>query len=418
MRVCPLVLLLALPACGEEPSEVDPLTCGETFKDIPIAINRQLDLLFVIDNAPSMAGEQDSLAVNTARFANVLESIEGGLPDLHLAVTTSDLAIDGLADCTGDGSFHTPVDCGVDGDFLVNRDYLDDTSDTNFTGSFVDTFSCVADVGVGGCPIRQPVAAALRALEHPGFLRDEAHLGVLFISDGDDCSADPAFFDPDDPELEFRCFEHGVVCDPDEPSTPGAKQDCQPRAISQVDPIADQVAALRALKPDPGMLSVGVVAGPASPVVVEDLALAPSCTSATAEAGPAIRLSALAESFPNRSTVTSMCNADLSDLLVIYANLLVTTLGVPCLEGDIDREPDTAGLQVECVVSDVRYPGTDQQEETLIPACADTDELPCWRLEEDRIYCPDTTSGAVLQVDRHDYPASGTHTQVRCRTLC
>jgi hypothetical protein len=431
VRVCPLLLLLATAGCASEPPDVDPLTCGETFKDIPIAINRSIDLLFVVDTAPSMASEQESLARNAMRFANVLESMEGGLPDLHFAVTTSDLGAGGfaVAGCSGDGdggALHTPQECLVDGDFLIHRSFLDDTVEPNYAGAFADALTCMADVGVDTCAIRQPVAAAMRALAHPGFVRDQAQLAVVFISDGDDCSATSAtLFDPDRTELgfpvEFRCFAHGIACDPDDPGTPGVKQDCTPRAISLVEPIAGQAAALRALKPDPTDVIVAIAAGPVAPVAVEateDLSLAPSCSSTSAEAGPAIRLQALADSFPQRSTVTALCNEDLSDVLVIFAQLLSTVLGYPCLEGDIDRDPTVAGAQVECVVSDVRFPGEDRHEETRIPACDASDTLPCWRLEEDRTACPTTPTGTVLHVDRRDYPPDGTHTQIRCRTLC
>jgi hypothetical protein len=429
VRVCPLLFLLAMGACGEDPPEVEPLTCGETFKDIPFAPPRPIDLLIVIDTAPSMAGEQASMAVNARRFANVIESMEGGLPDLHLAVVTSDLGAGGftVAGCAGEGdggAFHTPPECNVDGDFLVHHDFLDGTSETNYSGEFADAVACMADVGVGTCAIRQPVAAALQALAHPGFLRDEAYLSVVFISDGDDCSAaHPTLFDPDRGDLgmpvEFRCFEHGIECDPDDARIPGAKQGCEPREISLVQPIDGQTAALRAVKPDPARVIVSLVAGLPGPVVVaDDLTLAPTCTSATAEAGPAIRLGALTEGFPQRNTVTTVCNEDLSDALVVLAGWPGEIIFNPCMEGDIDRDPAAPGTQAECVVSDVRFPGEDRQEERLIPACADTDELPCWRLEEDRASCPSTPTSTVLQIERHDYPPSGTHTQIRCLTLC
>ncbi|HTM20281.1 MAG TPA: hypothetical protein VL172_07240, partial [Kofleriaceae bacterium] len=149
-----------------------------------------------------------------------------------------------------------------------------------------------------------------------------------------------------------------------------------------------------------------------------DLALAPACTSASAEAAPAVRLRALADAFPQRNTVVPICNPDLSDLLILLVGFDATVIGSPCMEGDLDRDPETPGAQVECVVSDVRCPGTDQQQETVIPPCAAGSSLPCWRMEEDRQNCPETPTGLVLDVQRHDWPQVGTHVQARCLTLC
>jgi hypothetical protein len=434
VRVCPpLLLMLVLSACSPDPPDVEDLTCGETFKDIPVGVNYELDLLLVIDTAPSMAGVQESLMRNVTRFANVLESLEGGLPDLHIAIITSDLGAGGfaVAGCSGSGSggvIATPTSCGIDGDFLVDERNFDGTRTRNYAGTFADAFSCMAAVDVGTCAIRQPIAAAVQALaDDRGFLRENSHLGVLFITDGDDCSAaSPALFDPANTSLpdqvDFRCFTEGVICDPDQPLTAGSKDGCVPRTDGLVAGIEDLEDALRAYRPDPGMISIGVASGADGPVVVQDaggeLSLAPACTSAYATAGPAVRLGALLDSFPQRNTLVQLCNEDLSDLFVLYAQLLAVVLGNPCLEGDIDRDPVTPGPQVECSVSDIRFPGSDLQEENLIPLCSDTDDLPCWRLEEDPINCPDVGNGLSLEVDRADFPLPGTHVVIRCLTLC
>jgi hypothetical protein len=428
----PALLALLAAACGTDPPAGDPLICGEALRDLPVGVNRSLDILVVIDTAPSMAGEQASLATNIRRFASVFESIEGGLPDLHLGVITADLGAGGfaVAGCGDgdDGALHMPTGCGVDGAFLTDEQRFNGDRVRNYTGSFEDAFACMAAVGAGTCAIRQPLAAALRALDadHPvnqGFLRDDAFLGIVVISDGDDCSAPAALFDPDDGDLgdpvEFRCFEQGVVCDPDEPRTAGSKSGCAPRPGSLIDDLAAGADALRALKGDPAMVGLSLASGAAEPVAVElgvgGPMLAPACSSAAGEAGPAVRLHALADAFPNRSAATSLCNEDLSDALVLYAQLLAVTLGSPCLDAAIDRDLETPGPQVECSVSDVRFPGSDVQEEQLILPCDDSGTRPCWRVEEDPQTCPD---GFRLSVDREFFPLPGTHVQVRCRTLC
>src|SRR5215510_4872314 len=71
--------------------EVNPLQGRVEAKDIPVNVNRDLDLLFLIDDSPSMADKQTNLANNFPRFIEVLSSIPGGLPNIHLGVATSDM---------------------------------------------------------------------------------------------------------------------------------------------------------------------------------------------------------------------------------------------------------------------------------------------------------------------------------------
>src|SRR6516225_4960912 len=72
----------------------------------------QLDLLFMIDNASSMETAQANLKANLGSFMDVLKSLTGGLPDLHIAVVTSDMG-------AGDGS--SIAGCSVSGDDGVFR---------------------------------------------------------------------------------------------------------------------------------------------------------------------------------------------------------------------------------------------------------------------------------------------------------
>src|SRR3954464_8786991 len=65
------------------------------YKDIPITVNRKIDILFVIDDSPSMLDKQTNLKANFPNFVNVLNTIQGGLPDVHLGVVTSDLGTKG-----------------------------------------------------------------------------------------------------------------------------------------------------------------------------------------------------------------------------------------------------------------------------------------------------------------------------------
>jgi len=64
-----------------------------TLKAIP---NRELDVLFVVDNSPSMAEEQASLARNFPRMIRRLANARRRTSNLHIGVVTSDMGTSGL----------------------------------------------------------------------------------------------------------------------------------------------------------------------------------------------------------------------------------------------------------------------------------------------------------------------------------
>src|SRR5882757_7455696 len=99
-----LLGLTALAGCPDRTiSEVNPQQGRVEYKDIPVTVNRNLDLLFVIDDSPSMADKQQNLADNFPNFINVLNTIQGGLPDVHIGVVTSDMGSKGNDGMTGNG---------------------------------------------------------------------------------------------------------------------------------------------------------------------------------------------------------------------------------------------------------------------------------------------------------------------------
>ena len=145
--------------------------------------------------------------------------------------------------------------------------------------------------------------------------------------------------------------------------------------------------------------------------------LEPSCSSSAGEADPAVRLGWFLDQFPQRNTVTTICNDDLSDALVLIAELMRDVFGNPCLQDDIDTDPETPGVQEQCTASDVRFRGTDRQEETLLRKCDDVGgQTPCWRLVEDLTNCSGASdSGLALEVDRGGANVpSGTEVVFRC----
>lgn len=133
-----------------------------TFPDPP---NRDVDMLFMVDNSNSMAPLQTKLAQQLPAFMNVLKGLRGGQPNLHVAVISSSLGagqypmVPGCARPTGDqeGFFQHALSCtGLPAD----QTYLSSTSVpstgprayvNNFTGDIADLFSCIALLGQSGC---------------------------------------------------------------------------------------------------------------------------------------------------------------------------------------------------------------------------------------------------------------------------
>ena len=71
--------------------------------DLPANPTSDVDILFLIDNSGSMSEEQSSLRANFGKFMNVLSTLEGGMPNVHIGVATSSLgqsASDGVGGAT------------------------------------------------------------------------------------------------------------------------------------------------------------------------------------------------------------------------------------------------------------------------------------------------------------------------------
>jgi hypothetical protein len=112
-----LATLGLLAGCPDRTiSEVTPQQGRVEYKDIPVTVNRDIDILFVIDDSPSMLDKQTNLKNNFPNFINVLNTIEGGLPNVHIGVVSSDLGTKGAGDQTaGPGIGSGPGSCSGSG---------------------------------------------------------------------------------------------------------------------------------------------------------------------------------------------------------------------------------------------------------------------------------------------------------------
>jgi len=454
-RITTCLVCASVVACNTADIVVGDLQEVAVIRAVP---DRDLDLLFVIDNSPSMADKQASLAANFRRIIDKLVQLDGGLPSLHIGVVTSDMGTQGSAVATRGapiGVLGNGGCAGVGGDgALVHggdpqlvQGFIADVDDPaspggrlrNYDGDLVDEFARLAQVGAGGCGFEQHLAAMRRAVSSPanaGFLRPDANLAVVILADEDDCSAlDPALFGPDSAALgpleSFRCFEFGVACDPDAPRTPGDKRQCTPRTTSTlVEPVGPFVDALLAVKSDPRKVMVAGIVGDPAPVQVELVAppggspiptLAPSCQftgpSGTERADPAVRLAAFLGSFPGRTQLTSICDSDLSSSLDAIGATAKQLIGDPCIDTTslTDRSVDP-GVQPACEVTDVRDAAPDQP--IALPACPDgAAAADCYTFVTDAVACPASADHLRVRLQRTGAVTADTWTHVRCQRV-
>jgi hypothetical protein len=408
-------------------------------RTVAIDPRRPLDLLFVIDNSGSMIEEQAALAAAYPRLLTALESAPGGLPSLHVGVTSSDMGtapyfVTGCAmPASGDlqSAPRVPGCAAPTGAFIQDVVLADGTRSRNYTGTLADTFSCIAQLGNTGCGFEQHFEAMRRALDgsrprNAGFVRADAFLAVVILADEDDCSvSDPAMFDLASPALgypTFRCTEFGVACDGAPVSrTPATYTSCEPRVGSPYVRHPDEYATfLNGLKADPTRVMVAAIAGNTTPFSVRldtmgHAELAPSCGGSAA---PAIRFDALLDRFPGRSAFTSICSADLSGALGVIGTTIATAMNSACLGfRPLDGDPSTPALDAACTVDDVEAYGTPAERVVgSLPSCATTPAGPCFTVVDGSMTC---TAAPRIEVQVHRRgvpPPAGTRPVIRCTT--
>jgi hypothetical protein len=467
-----LATLGLLAGCPDRTiSEVQPQQGRVEYKDIPVTVNRDIDILFVIDDSPSMLDKQTNLKANFPKFIEVLNSIEGGLPNVHLGVVSSDMGTKGALDSMAGPGVGTPGNPGscaglgksatLQGNmtalgtalFISDTKNTDNTRTKNYSGSLESAFSAIASLGANGCGFEQHIEAAKKAVSgtnpaNAGFVRPTAYLAMIFIQDEDDCSmAHSTLLGSDTNSLgplqSFRCNRFGHKCTtggttPDQMNTTGVKDGCASVETEQyLTSIGGYVSHFKQLKSDPANVIVAAIAGPGTPYEVELRApplggtavpaVAHSCsyvggTGQPEVADPSVRLLEFLNQFPNRNTYSTICQQDLSGGLTQIAQLLRTVIGSPCIEGNLaDVDPQTPGEQYDCSVSDVRNFGKANQTETVLPQCNNADtpasstNKPCWSIVTDLMNCM-TAPNLTLKIERNEAPAQDTHVISYCVT--
>ncbi len=440
----------------DAPVDADPY---RTIIEIGTTATDDLDLLFVVDDSPSMADKQESVSAALDDFVAKLSTITAnGLPNLHVGVVTTDLGTKGtgsptagdpigqvgMGGCSGNGrggNMVTSID--VNGTFIADT-YSGGVRLKNYNGTLADTLGrIIRGLGAGGCGFEQPLHAMRRALDNnpqnAGFLRPGAGLGVVFVTDEDDCTiTTPAVLGPESAALgplqSFRCTRFGVRCEAggmtsDMMNQIGVKAECTDAASTWLDQVSPYHDFLVGLKGSATRIVVASLMGPTPPVEVELRtppgggapypALAHSCSYAGTPrptnptglevADPGVRLQAFLDRFAGRSLASSVCQAQTQPLEAV-AQLMSLLTGATCLPTLLpDIDPATPGIQSSCFVEDVAPGGG----ATLVPACGPTPSGTCWRVDTDAVECPALPHKNFL-VSRPSPPPAGTTTRLRC----
>lgn len=238
----------------------------------------KMDILFVIDNSQSMEQEQQNLIANFPMFISVLDA--SGL-DYRVAVTTTGRNYS-YNMTTPLGNLPQNISGGDNGTMLK-------PTACNMTKRWIDktdpnpsmTFSCLANVGIGGPSNEMPLGAVRDAFEdrmadgtNSGFRRNDALLGVVMLTDENDCSYEQSV------NLAFG----------------------QSLCSSQMEPVANYKMFLDTYAGGPSRWAAAIIAGPGPG----------SCSSSFGSAAEATRLKEFKSAVGTNAITSSICDGDLS----------------------------------------------------------------------------------------------------------
>jgi hypothetical protein len=447
--------------------------------------SKAVDILFVIDNSGSMAEEQTQLTADVGAFIEVLEH-----PDVHadyrIGITTTD---NGNPWCPPNGttpeagalvlsSCKTRLD-----DFLFNAGQIDArdlacndictldaaaleilptvteldpepkprpwleriTGQSNLPPD-TDTaaaFACFAPQGINGCGFESQLESMYLALSRAqtigeasyGFLRPDAILAVVILSDEADCSynedyasifdaeGDKAFWS--DPMAVFPtsavCWNAGVECTGD----PSNYASCDPvnkgvdgqvgvvdaeavlHPMSRyIDLLDDLEQAKQTFDPDQEIIvaliggvdsqgeTVYAEVGASDPEFQDNFGIGPGCEAPNpndpnnpTRAVPPVRQRALVEAF-TPGNMFSICEGDYAAALATIAEHIADQIQPICFPHCVaDNDPATKLVEPTCTITE-HPPGSESQ---TIPECL--------RDEAGYVIDPDTQDYAMPNAD-------------------
>lgn len=445
------------PACSESGS-----SCGGSV--IQLTVNRDVDVLFVIDDSGSMGPAQGRLAASLPAFTSVLEHPDV-VASLRVGVTTTDNGnpwcagpadggnlvlsscrsrlgdfvfdgeppIDASATactdvCTADTIEILPTTTAIDPEPRV-RPWLESiVGEKNIAGdtTLTEAMQCAVPQGIAGCGFASPLESMYKTIarsiapgeDEVGFLRANAILSVVIVSDEVDCSYDGRFEsifldesaggDPavfwSDPEAgaptSAVCWNAGVVCDGD-----GAPYDeclsANKDVAGDID-VADEDAVLRPVARYVDLLQqleiskqqitpaqevlVAVIGGVSEDGAIVyadaidpdeqiDFGIGAGCVSDDGEtsARPPVRERELAEAFEveGETNLHSICANDFAPALTTIANAIRDQIRPACMTSCVaDTDPTEDDVQPQCtLIQAAPDVASGDVIETLIPEC-------------------------------------------------
>jgi hypothetical protein len=337
---------------------------GYAFQEVPssvvnkivwtddFTITSMVDILFVIDNSGSMAGEQHQLAESFKVLAAGLEENFGD--QYRIAVITTGMSSLGCQSC-----FDVPASCTNEtGESGVFQDLIGQNLGTLAEPNFVfeadpscrivtpANKDCFYDeeqqkglvlVGVTGCGYEKGLAAVREALSRPmlegpnsGFLRPNATLAVVVITDEDDCGEVGEITD-ELPGIRARaCYYAAKEVGPD-----GEFNDPEGKPY-RLTPVADYRDFLQNLKDNRnGMVKFAAIVGiqdiqnPTNTEIeylqdgsIVDVCTTPGCSSGQCSAKPSTRYIELAQMFGDDGLLATICQNDFSQAMLDIVELV------------------------------------------------------------------------------------------------
>jgi hypothetical protein len=454
-----------------KPVEIEGSIEGD--EPLPLDVDKKVDVLLIIDNSGSMGEEQANLAANFAPFIDTLENVGA---DYRIAITTTDMGGPAvncvtptggdlqLSSCldrpasfefNGESLYETacaaqcelgdaelailPTEVEVNGE-RVARPWIESYNGIDNLPDSVEpleAFQCFAPQGISGCGYESPLEAMSRALtnmEDPtqpeyGFLRKDALLAILIVTDEVDCSYNPeweaALFESDTFKDESTtlitsavCWNAGVTCTGDSPYDDCAATDLDANAQPTTDPdqmilqpVSRYVGLLEGIaaqKLDGREVMVSVIAGVPSgyntgaaeqvfadspdPDFQAKFGIGPGCENEVdgvlQQAVPPVRLESFASAFMSPAlpegarNLYSVCDDDYSPAIMDIVAGIEQELPPACFPGCVlDTDESTVELDFSCTVLEQSGGASHDLSECIVGAVGP--ELPagvdaCW----------------------------------------
>jgi hypothetical protein len=441
-----------------------------------VHVNRDVDILFVVDNSGSMGEEQGTLATSLASFIDVLEA-DNVEANYRIGITTTDNGNPWCGGTSPEGGALRLSSCkgrieefifdGTDPptnkqDEACNDVCVHDSIEIRPTTTDVDqtpkphpwleniegttnlpdgvttaeALQCVLPQGINGCGFESHLESMYKGLRRAedsgemsyGFLREDAILSVVIVTDEVDCSyrvdhasiflqdGDRVFWS--DPAAAYPtsavCWNAGVSCT----GGPGTYDGCEPQDYAEngdpasaadavLHPLSRYVDLLQGFELDkqtrnPGQqVLVAIIAGvpdsyqQGGEIVYQDArdpyfqdayGIGPGCSSVAGEAVPPVRLREFAEAFAvgGDRNLYSVCESDYTPAISAIAEVIADQLRPACVTkcvADSDRDPSN-GLTPMCELEQ-QFPTPDGHETTSVPRCTVDIDAGTWDFPSD-----------------------------------